>query len=286
MNATASSPSAFPGAGPASQPVVDASRQQQVHAPSGFSFPSSRLRGCGRLLTRLPALAGLLVWALLDILVRRPRSIRARCEWLTHLARRILEVLNINIRCQGQPPSSGLLLSNHLSYLDILVLAAHQPVVFVAKAEVRRWPLVGWLARLGGTQFIDRSKRADVARLNAALAALIAQDIVVVLFPEGTSSGGDTVLPFFSSLLAPAAEHHWPVTPVGLGYQLGDGSVEAEVCYWRDMSFLPHLLNLLTKRWIRALVHYGATTPAYPDRKALARQLQGQVRELVYGLMP
>ena len=282
MNAATSPPTPFDYAEPAPPPVFVESPPHRPPAWTGpAARPPSRRRRWRLLATRLPGFIQVMIWALLDRLIHRPRTIRARCAWLSHWSVRTLQVLNIDVRAQGRPPQSGLLVSNHLGYLDILVLASQQPLVFVAKAEVRRWPLIGWLARLGGTQFIDRDKRADVGRVNAELAGLIEQGIVVAIFPEGTSSGGGTVLPFFSSLLAPAAENRWPVTPVGLGFALDDGSVEAEVAYWRDMTFLPHLLNLLTKQNIQAVVKYGTPIPAGPDRKALARQLQGRVRELL-----
>jgi len=284
MNSTTSALTNLSCAEPMIRPGMDGSCPgwtREGQAGPGTASQSTRLRRLLRLAFRLPAFIGVVTLALADMAFRnRPRSVRSRCAWLSHWSRRTLRVLHLEASGQGCPPQRGLLVSNHLGYLDILVLASQQPMVFVAKSEVRRWPLVGWLARLAGTIFIDRSNRSDVARLNAELAQLVEENIVVALFPEGTSSGGDTVLPFFSSLLAPAAENQWPVTPAGLAYELEDGSVEAEVCYWRDMSFVPHLLNLLTKRSVRARVNYGAATPGSPDRKALARHLQGRVREL------
>jgi 1-acyl-sn-glycerol-3-phosphate acyltransferase len=99
------------------------------------------------------------------------------------------------------------------------------------------------------------------------------------MFPEGTSTGGGRVLPFHSSLFAPAAQHGWPVTPAWIGYEVVDGSVEEEVAYWRDMTFLPHFLNLLGKRRVRAVVHFGEPL-RNSDRKALARELHEAVIRL------
>jgi 1-acyl-sn-glycerol-3-phosphate acyltransferase len=104
--------------------------------------------------------------------------------------------------------------------------------------------------------------------------------VPLVVFPEGTSSGGDTVLPFKSSLFQPAVEHQWTVTPLHLGYELADGSVADEVAYWRDMTLLPHLLNLFTKRSLRAVLVFGEPLAAGKDRKELCRRTHEAVVEL------
>ena len=107
-------------------------------------------------------------------------------------------------------PSSGLLVSNHLSYLDIVVLSSIRPCVFVAKRDVARWPLFGWLAHAAGTIFVDRERRFSTEFVNGIHEA-IAAGLPVVLFPEGTSSDGSTVLPFKSALLESAVQLRSPV---------------------------------------------------------------------------
>ncbi len=173
-----------------------------------------------------------------------------------------------------------MLACNHLSYLDIAVLAAAQPMVFVAKSEVRHWPVLGRLARCAGTLFVRRDRKSDVTRFNDAFAAVVNAGVVLGLFPEGTSSNGRQVLPFHSSLFEPAVMSHWPVTPAWIGYALPDGSVEDEICYWRDMTFLPHFLRLLARKNIEATVAYGTALPPGLDRKHMARELRRQTCEL------
>ncbi|TXT18635.1 MAG: 1-acyl-sn-glycerol-3-phosphate acyltransferase, partial [Planctomycetota bacterium] len=133
-------------------------------------------------------------------LTGRASSIRDRGRWLHRCSRRIRAVLRVQVEWQGQPPVSGCLVSNHLSYLDIVVLGAAQPLVFVAKSEVAQWPVLGWLAQAGGTLFIERARRADVKRVSESMAYSVKQGAVVAFFPEGTSSDGQSVLPFRSSL--------------------------------------------------------------------------------------
>jgi 1-acyl-sn-glycerol-3-phosphate acyltransferase len=219
-------------------------------------------------------------WGVRIALRGRRDDVNLRAQWLSRWSRRLLRVLEVRVAGLGLPPQSGLLVSNHLGYLDVLVLAAVQPCVFVAKTDVRHWPVLGLLARLAGTLFVRRDQRTDVARLNAALAHPLNNGAVVVVFPEGTSSDGRAVLPFHSALLGPAADGARPVTPAWIGYRLEGGSAEDEVCYWRDMVFVPHFLNLLTKRRVRACLVFGDTGNALPDRKRLARELRDEVVDL------
>ncbi len=226
---------------------------------------------------RLAGFLAVAVAALADFILRRcGRGVSARAAWQQTWARRFLQVLNVEVELRGALPESGVLVANHLSYLDIAALALACPMAFVAKAEVRHWPLLGWLARCGGALFVDRERRSDIARLAPHFAPVVHSGVVLAIFPEGTSTGGDRVLPFHSSLLAPAAEHGWPVTPGWIGYELEDGSVADEVCYWRDMTFATHFLNLLTKRRIRGVVAFGEPL-RNTDRKELARDLHAAV---------
>ena len=213
---------------------------------------------------------------------RRGRSsnLAVRAEWMSGYSRRILAVLNIHVQRAGPPPAGGLLVANHLSYVDILVLGAAQPMVFLSKSEVRDWPVIGPLTACAGTLFIRRGQRSDVARFDEAFNAVINQGVILGIFPEGTSSNGHQVLPFHSSLFARAAAAGWPVTPAWLGYSLAKGSVENDVCYWGDMTFFFHVLRLLTLDKINATVIYGPLAPLGLDRKQLARHLHGQVCEL------
>ncbi len=154
-------------------------------------------------------------------------------------------------------PRSGLLVCNHLSYLDVIVLSSIRPCVFVAKRDVAAWPLFGWLARAAGTIFVDRERRLASADVVDLVRDAVAGGSLVVLFPEGTSSDGSTVLPFKSALLESAVELRCPVAAAAIEYSLDDGSVADEVCYWGDMTLVPHLLNLFFKREIRSTCSFS-----------------------------
>ncbi len=204
-------------------------------------------------------------------------STRARAEWMQQSAKALAGALRIRVQAQGAPPQSGLIVCNHLSYLDILVLGAGHPTLFVSKAEVRSWPWIGWLTECAGTLFINREQRGDVARLKDRIQALLGEGVPIAFFPEGTSTHGEQVLPFRASLLEPASANNCPVTPASLAYHLKHGSVVEEVCFWRDMTFGPHLWNLLSKPEIEASVVYGETVIASADRKTLAQSLHASV---------
>lgn len=213
---------------------------------------------------------------------RPTRTVRA--GWLQGMCRAGLRVLGVRLAIEGAVPERGLVVGNHLSYLDILVLGALSPSVFVSKSEVRRWPVFGWCAVLAGTIFLRRARRGDVARVLDEMRRDLADGALVVLFPEGTTTDGRVVLPFKPALLEPAAGPGHPVTPFRLDYALTDGVVAEEVCYWGDMTLVPHLWNLLGKDGVEARVRFGrADTGAGVERRELARRLQATVIGLSTG---
>jgi len=237
-----------------------------------------------RLLFRLLLLIATLALAALDYLLTikllgRESSLRARAVWMRRQAKNLLRVLGIETTFLGTPPSGGVLVSNHLSYTDILVYGSHAPSIFISKADVAGWPVFGLLSKCAGTLFVRREVRSDVVRLASEMPRVVDAGLLLTFFPEGTSTGGDHVLPFHASLFAPAVEHQWQITPAFLRYELddGDGSVADEIAYWRDMVFGPHLLNLLSKKRIRAIVQYGSPRLPGSDRKTLAETLHSQV---------
>ncbi len=210
----------------------------------------------------------------------RAGSYPARAAWLHRACRHMLAVLNVKATYEGVPPTRGVMVSNHITYLDILVHSANTPLIFISKAEVDNWPIFGALTRWAGSIFIRRELRKDVRRVADAMPAVVEQGSVLTFFPEGTSSDGSGVLPFRPSLLAPIVEYGWPVTPAFVHYSLepGDGTVEHDVAYYRpETVFGLHIFRLLGRRRIEAKVTYGEPRQPGPDRKALACQLRETV---------
>lgn len=205
------------------------------------------------------------------------RDYRRRAEWTHRHAQRLCRLMNWNVRSEGAIPRAQIFGANHLGYLDVVTLAATTPVVFVSKAEVRHWPVVGKLSNGGGTLYLQREKKGDLAAVIRQFDDVVRHEIPVVVFLEGTSSGGGDVLPFRPSLLAPAVEAGWQVAPVALDYAVSRGTVADDVAYWRDMTFVPHFFNLLSLQRLDARVRFGAARPAGGDRKQLARELRDEV---------
>lgn len=205
---------------------------------------------------------------------------RQRALWIHRHARRLCKILNLTVTTSGPPPQAAIYGANHLGYLDIVTLGAATPVVFVSKAEVRAWPILGQLAECGGTLFLQREKKGELREVAQRFGPVIRAGIPIVIFLEGTSSGGDTVMPFRPSLLAPAVQEGWNVAPVGLHYEVSSGKVSDDVAYWRDDTFLPHFLKLLSQDWIRAQVNFGTARPPGEDRKQLAVALRDDVLAL------
>lgn len=220
-------------------------------------------------------------WFTVAFAPKRKRRL-ARAEWLSRSSRRHLRIFGYSAKVAGPIPKHGLLVSNHLSYLDILAIAAVTPAVFVSKAEVRHWPLFGWLAKIAGTVFVERERRTQVGKVNREIEAALADGALVVLFPEGTSSNGHGILPFRTSLLEPAARGGHEIATCWLHYELdaGDGDASNEICYWGDHVFLPHLVNLAAKRQIHATLRFGKFHRTTDDRKELAKQLHSAVLKL------
>jgi 1-acyl-sn-glycerol-3-phosphate acyltransferase len=209
--------------------------------------------------------------------VARARRLHARTAWLRRWSRFACRVVGIRVTTRGSMPQSGLLVCNHLSYLDVVVLSSIWPCVFVAKRDVATWPLFGWLARAAGTIFVDRERRLASADVVDLVRDAVAGGSLVVLFPEGTSSDGSTVLPFKSALLESAVELRCPVAPAAIEYALDDGSVADEVCYWGDMTLVPHLLNLFFKREIRSTCSFSLPRIRAGNRKEIAHELREEI---------
>lgn len=205
-------------------------------------------------------------------------SLLSRARWLQRWSRRTLDVLGMEVEAIGEPPTNGVVASNHLSYLDILVLSSIHPQIFLAKQEVAGWPLFGAFARWAGTLFIDRGRRSDVSAKATAFDRVIESGLPLTLFLEGTTSDGSTVLPFRPALLEPAIQGGWPVTPCAIHYDAVGADPAESICYHGSMTLVPHFLGLIG-RVVRAkaTVRYGFAERSRSDRKQMAINLHREV---------
>ena len=200
-----------------------------------------------------------------------PVSMEWRARWVQKASKNILASLGIHAHVQGQPGVRGLVVANHLSYLDILVLSAAAPCFFVAKMEIGGWPFFGRAARIGGTIFVDRGSlesALSVARQMSERMQLPI-NVPVLMFPEGTSTDGRQVLRFHSRLIDPATSLGMPITTAAIRYVIGDGTPEIELCWYADMTFVGHMWKVLGVGDFWADLRFGSTQ-VYKDRRQAA----------------
>lgn len=191
--------------------------------------------------------------------------------------------LGVRVTVRGAlPKDAQYLVANHLGYLDILVLGSQANAAFVSRADVEHWPVIGWLAKQFDTVFLERSKKRDLPTVNAGLKERLERGEVIVMFPEGTSSSGEGLLPFRSPLLGPPAEHGSAVAAACLRYTTGKGDPDAMHCvaWWGDMEFAPHAAAMLSASRIDAVVAFAPEARRNADRKQLAAELQQDVESL------
>lgn len=195
-------------------------------------------------------------------------------------------ILNIRVKKNGFPPSPPFfLVSNHLSYIDIIVLYKHLKCTFVAKKEVRSWPLLGFMVSTTGVIFIDRKIKRDVKRVNKRLSESLNKNQGIVVFPEGTTSGGYDVLPFRAPLLQFPASASMPVHFAAVRYKTdeekGDPPAEQSVCFYGAREPIHHhLLKLAGNRKIECTIRFGDHPVVESDRKELAAQLRREVSKI------
>ena len=213
---------------------------------------------------------------------RRGWPIRHKIQ--TGFCRAVCAAIGVKVVAKGALPlkTPRLLVANHVSWTDIIALASLHPFIFVAKSEVADWPVLGFLAKLQGTIFVDRGSRKDVARVNGALADALGAGGDVVIFAEGTSSDGTQVLPFNSAHFAPLAglAVDAVIAPAAIFYSNGEKPID--VGWYGDMTFLPHLWSLMKRGGARCHVAFGELIATRgKDRKALAAETQAQVAALL-----
>ncbi|MFT3956898.1 MAG: lysophospholipid acyltransferase family protein [Piscinibacter sp.] len=198
---------------------------------------------------------------------------------MAHVGRwsaRMLRALGIRLAVRGSVhPGPVLLVANHISWVDILAIDAVHPARFVSKADVRRWPLIGYLVASGGTLFIERERKRDALRVVHQIAeALKARDIVAV-FPEGTTSDGHDVLPFHANLLQAAIATEAPVQPIVLRYRDARSAVSQAASYVGDTSLLASMWATVMAEGLVAEVFIDvAQGSRHADRRALAEHLR------------
>lgn len=194
----------------------------------------------------------------------------------------ILSILNVVPRLHGLPPVHPgrplVLVANHVSWLDIQVIHAVWQVRFVAKSEVREWPVIGWLSARTGTLFIERGSGRHAARINRAIHAAFVDGDPIGVFPEGTTTQGDEIRKFHASLLQPAVDEDALVCPVAMRYLDAGGKLCVDASYVGETSLLESIRMILRQPRIDAELHFLDPIEARGrTRRDLARETRGAI---------
>ena len=220
-------------------------------------------------------LRGLLICALIFPFIKPQRRMRHVGAW----SARTLQALGIALQAQGTPHAGPVLFAaNHISWLDILAIDAVHPARFVSKADVRRWPVLGWMVACGGTLFIERERKRDALRVVHQVAQALSMGETLAVFPEGTTSDGQSLLPFHANLLQAAISTETPVQPLALRYSDADQPISPAAAYIGDTTLAQSL-------WAVAMgdelcVHVTllpAQATRHLDRRALAERLRSEI---------
>lgn len=211
-----------------------------------------------------------------------------RIKWKNRLISRwasgVSTLVGLKMIIKGPLPEPPFfLVSNHLSYMDILPFWKHLKTTFIAKSDIQSWPFFGQAAQLLGIIFINRENRKDLNRVNSLIQENMGTSQGVILFPEGTSSKGKRVLPFKSSLLYYPASQKLPVYYASISYNINnEGTAQAwkDICWWGDMDFLSHFWRLLKIKSWTVTVQFGVSSVSDKNRKNLAQLLHQKTSEI------
>jgi 1-acyl-sn-glycerol-3-phosphate acyltransferase len=205
-----------------------------------------------------------------------------------HYHRLLCRLFSIRLNVTGTVPVRGacLVISNHVSWLDVVILSAVMPLSFVAKREVSHWPFFGTLARLQRTVFVDRERRHTTAKVADSVAGRLAAGEAIVLFGEGTSHDGASVLPFKSSLFAAATAPHIGIVPVTLAYRTRWGlpmsrRERPSFAWYGDMDLISHLWNFMGEGplGVTVIIHEALSVETGLNRKTAADVSEKAIRQ-------
>lgn len=204
-----------------------------------------------------------------------------RVQWWSA---KLLRIVGLRLTVHGQPrPGGALLVANHVSWLDIATIHAACPQArFVSKADVLRWPLLGWLIRGAGTLFIERERKRDALRMVHDMAASLKAGETVAVFPEGTTGPGPQVLPFHANLLQAAIAVSVPVQAAAIRYTAPGEAFAEAAQYIDDTTLLESIWRVISARGLAVELHFLlAEGSAHADRRALAEHLRSEVQRVL-----
>ena len=223
--------------------------------------------------------------AILRVVFPRATSERKRAlvRWWSA---KLLRIAGVATRVEGIPPaeseSGAMIAANHVSWIDIFAISSVRPTRFIAKSEIRDWPVAGWVVERAGTIFIRRERRRDTARINDRVHAALAEGDRVGLFPEGTTTEGDTLQRFHSSLFEPAVANRAHVHPCAIRYEDAEGRLCRPMAYVGELSFMQSLGLVLRQRGVVARLAFA---PAIETEGLTRREVAARAEAAVASLL-
>ncbi len=244
-----------------------------------------------RRIYRILKVAGVFAYSILEVLVLRPKTRADRAAWLSKIGNRLLRAVDVTYTTVGPIPSSGAVISNHLTYVDILVHASLHPCVFVSKIELRSTPVFGWVSMMAGTVYVARGAGGSAAKAAQGMAKGFRDGLPVTFFPEGTTGVGDvTVLPFRSGLLAQAIAAEEPIRYGFIRYELNAhdlarGKTVRDDVDWGPQTLGEHIWNFVDLHGVHATVEFAPepikfSPAAVENRKIAALEAHAAVAAL------
>ena len=206
-------------------------------------------------------------------------------------ARKLLRILNILLSIHGARPLEDarnlIVAANHISWVDIFVINATHPSRFIAKAEIRDWPIAGWLSDKAGTIFIRRTRRSDTAKINETMHNVLAEGATIGFFPEGTTTSGDKLLKFHSSLFEPAVANTATIAPAAIRYRASDGEPSAAVAFIGELSFAESIAMIISEKSMIAEITFAPQIEAAGlSRRELALNSEAAIARILNVPLP
>jgi 1-acyl-sn-glycerol-3-phosphate acyltransferase len=224
-------------------------------------------------------IALIFAYSMAEVSIQRPRTRAARAAWLSRLCSRLMRSMNMSVTTIGTVPMHGAVISNHLSYTDILLHSASRPCVFVSKAELRQTPVFGWCSMMAGTVYVSRGAGGSARRAGEEMAAGFRDGLPIVFFPEGTTGVGDEpVMPFRSGLLSQTLAAGAPTTAAFVRYELpardlARGKTLRHDVAWGPETLLQHMWKFFDLSSLTGTIEYAPQPIAFSEAALTDRKL-------------
>ena len=239
-------------------------------------------------LWRLAKVVGHFAYAVVELSIKRPHSRPDRAAWLSMFCNRVLRSMRVTATAEGPVPMEGAVISNHMTYVDILLHSSIRPCVFVSKIEVRKQPVIGWISMMSGTVYVERGAGGSAEAAAVTMAKGFRDGLPVTFFPEGTTGVGDQeAMPFRSGLLAQSLAAGAPVTPGFIRYELDPkdvarGKTVRDDVAWGTQGFAAHIWNFMGLGPVKATIRFADAPIAFSptalrERKVAAVEARAAV---------